>query len=329
MKVSYAIIRITYRADRAGGLQMESIYLKTLLEVVKTGSFSKAAESLCVTQPSVSRRIKFLEDQYGYPLLDRLSPVPTPTEAGRIVLENAEKMLVLEKKLLFSLRNLDGKPSFSLCCTPTFGIAYLPDILKDFMLKNANLNEMEFIFDFPEKAVHGLRENLFDVAIIEHCECFDLADFDTYSLPGDEMVFISAPQLGIPAPETSIDLLMEYCLYGRKEGCCSQKLLAANLEGIGRDTSGFRRVIVYDDLHVIINSVLDGSGIAFISSSLVERHIKEGRLVAHTVDGFRHSRKRTLIANGPVPPKSGLEIFLNCLCRSFDQQLPPFVGCLG
>ena len=50
---------------------MELLYLKTLVEVVRTGSLSRAADILCVTQPAVSRRIKFLEDQYGYELLDR------------------------------------------------------------------------------------------------------------------------------------------------------------------------------------------------------------------------------------------------------------------
>ncbi len=43
---------------------MESLYLKTLVEVVRTGSLSRAAETLHVTQPAVSRRIKFMEDQY-------------------------------------------------------------------------------------------------------------------------------------------------------------------------------------------------------------------------------------------------------------------------
>lgn len=64
---------------------MELAYLKTLLEMVDTGSFSKAADNLYVTQSAVSRRIKFMEDQYGYPLLDRSGPNLLLTDAGTVV----------------------------------------------------------------------------------------------------------------------------------------------------------------------------------------------------------------------------------------------------
>jgi len=58
---------------------MELVYLRTFVQSLEAGSFSKAADALCVTQSAVSRRIKFLEDQYGYPLLDRSGPLLAAT----------------------------------------------------------------------------------------------------------------------------------------------------------------------------------------------------------------------------------------------------------
>ena len=110
---------------------MESLYLKTLVEVVRTGSLSRAAESLHVTQPAVSRRIKFMEDQYGCELLDRSGNVLRPTEAGHLVYEKAQSLLEIEADLVSGLHRLDGKVRISLSCTPSFGIAHLPAVLRN------------------------------------------------------------------------------------------------------------------------------------------------------------------------------------------------------
>ena len=50
---------------------MDTRYLKTLQAVLESGSFSRAADDLNITQSAVSRRIRFMEDQYGMPLIDR------------------------------------------------------------------------------------------------------------------------------------------------------------------------------------------------------------------------------------------------------------------
>jgi DNA-binding transcriptional LysR family regulator len=61
---------------------LESIDLKTLVEVVRTGSLPRAAESPHVTRPAVSMRIEFMEEQYGCPLPDCAGNRMRPTRAG-------------------------------------------------------------------------------------------------------------------------------------------------------------------------------------------------------------------------------------------------------
>ncbi|WP_223922988.1 LysR family transcriptional regulator [Geobacter sp. AOG2] len=299
---------------------MKSEYLHTLVESIATGSFSKAAENLCVTQSAVSRRIKFIEDQYGFPLIDRSGPVLVPTEAGRIVLEKAEKMLSLEKELLHDLQGISSKPGIMFCCTPAFGVVYLTDILKDFMLSNPDTTQLRFFFDMPDKVVDGMREGLYQVGVIEHNENFDLTEFDTFEMPGDEVVFVSAPELGLADGDVSIDQLMHHDLYTRKEGCCSSKLLDYNMKKLGRDYGEFSRVLYYDDLHLIIDSVRTGGGIAFISRPVVQGLVKEGLLRQHRVPGFEHAYRRTLIVNRAVPAAESLLLdnFISSILAALD-----------
>lgn len=303
---------------------MESIYLKTLIEAVETGSLSKAAENLCVTPSAASRRIKFLEDHYGYPLLDRSSAVLKPTQAGNLVLEKAKVLLQIEQELLHGLNEMDNKPRVAFCCTPAFGIAHLPHVLKDFMLNNSDMSDLKFYFKMPDMVVEGLKQHLFDLAVIEHCACLDLKEFLTFPLPDDEMVFVTAPSLGIDSDIADLDVLVQQRLYSRNEGCCSQVFLEMNMKNIGRDSREFKKVIIYDDLHLIIQAVLDGEGIAFISRSVVAKYLEQGSLRTHRVAGFRHNRNRTLVVSNTKSLDANLMDFVRCIFSTFSLPLPTF-----
>lgn len=297
---------------------MESVYLRTFIEVASTGNLTRAADNLNVTPSAVSRRIKFIEEQYGYSLLDRSGHVLVPTEAGALVLEKARQLIQIEKELLSGLINIRKSPKFTFGCTPAFGIAHLPEVLRGFMLSNAELNNLEFHFDMPEKLVRGLKDNLFDLAVIEHCECLDLSGFTTFALPEDEMIFVCPPLLFPAAQEVTLDSLLSQPLYTRKEGCCSRKFLDLNLERIGRTAGEFKKIIVYDDLHVIIDSVLRGLGIAYLSRSLVTAQLAEGVLAGHHIAGFLDKKKRTFILSETAQQEKVTVKFASQILGYFD-----------
>jgi LysR family cyn operon transcriptional activator len=63
---------------------MELRHLRYFLSIVKLGSFTKAAEELSVTQPTLSHQIRQLEEELGCELLDRTSRNVRLTNAGEI-----------------------------------------------------------------------------------------------------------------------------------------------------------------------------------------------------------------------------------------------------
>jgi DNA-binding transcriptional LysR family regulator len=299
---------------------MKSEYLRTLVESIATGSFSRASENLFISQSAVSRRIKFLEEQYGYSLIDRSGPVLTATEVGQIVIEKAKQMLSLEKELMQDLQLIFPSPNITFCCTPAFGIVYLTDIMKNFMLANPDTTELRFFFDMPGKVVDGLHEGKFQVGVIEYSEEIDLTEFKTFELPSDEAVFVSAPQIGLAAEKLCIDQLISYDLYTRKEGCCSSKLLETNMKRLGRDCAEFNRVIYYEDLHMIIDAVREGAGIAFVPRPVVEKLVSEGALYEHRADNFQHEFRRTLMVSNSMSPATAARVdsFVSCVLSAFS-----------
>lgn len=295
---------------------MESIYLKTLVEVVKAGSLSRAAEILCVTQPAVSRRIKFLEEQYGRILLDRSGPQVRATDAGRLVVQKAEALLEIEADLEAGLHRLKGKTRLSFGSTQAFGIAHLPKILKNFMLTCGETAELKFMFLSPSELLQGMSEGMFDAAVLEGAALLDTS-FASYALPEADIVFFSAPTLGLSSPETRLEELLEKPLFTRREECCSRILLERGLKGMGLDISAFKKVIILDDLHLLIQTVLEGGGVSFLPLDLLGDHLAAGRVNAHFIQGFQHARQRNLVVNQGEGSPAALTQLLGIIFEHF------------
>lgn len=298
---------------------METRYLQTLIMVVETGSFSKAAELLHITQSAASQRIKWLEERCSQVLVDRRGAALSATPAGELVIVKAREILDLERELFDSLTRLDGEKRLSVCCTPTFGMAFLPTIINDFMLGNADLIDFKFIFQQPEMALRGLEDNQFDLAVIEHCGASDMSAFETHRLPDDELIFVSAPHLKLPPSPAPLEALLPYRLFARREGCSSRELLQRNLLKCGGDFTSFKSLVVSDDLRLTIQTVLAGGGISFVSRALVATQLNDGSLKACHVSGFDHFRSRTVVLPHNRQDDPVLQSFLNCLF----QRIPP------
>jgi len=77
---------------------MELRELKYFLAVAKEGSISKAAETLFITQPNLSRQMQNLEKETGQQLFVRGSRKITLTEAGKLLYKRAEEITELYNK---------------------------------------------------------------------------------------------------------------------------------------------------------------------------------------------------------------------------------------
>jgi DNA-binding transcriptional LysR family regulator len=74
-------------------VELNLAHLRTLEAIVATGSFSRAAERLHLSQPAVSLHIRQLEERVGLPLLERIGKRAFATAAGEVLLEHAGRAL--------------------------------------------------------------------------------------------------------------------------------------------------------------------------------------------------------------------------------------------
>ena len=85
--------------------------LEIFVKVAELGSFSRAAQALSLTQPTVSEHVRALEDELGVQLLDRLGRGAATTRAGHLLLGYAQRMLTLSREARQAIDQFQGRLS--------------------------------------------------------------------------------------------------------------------------------------------------------------------------------------------------------------------------
>ena len=117
--------------------------LRTLIAVVDLRSFTKAAQSLGVTQPAVSAQIKRLQGLLGSELLDKSAPGVTLTSAGEVVVGYARQLLSINDQILDLSSPSGGVQPIRIGMTGDFAVAALSRALACF---RASHPEARFAF---------------------------------------------------------------------------------------------------------------------------------------------------------------------------------------
>lgn len=94
--------------------------LRTLMAVVEENGFARAAQTLHVTQPTVSQQIQRLESIIQAPLFQRAKRPLRLTPAGREVVAHARRVILLNNEVLSKLSTLHSQKSFSMGCSVHF-----------------------------------------------------------------------------------------------------------------------------------------------------------------------------------------------------------------
>ena len=113
---------------------MELFQLRYFVAAAKRGNFSRAAEEVCVSQPSLSLQIANLEKEIGTALFARQGRSVRLTDAGVTLLEHAERILEMEAEARRAVRQVVGleRGRLSLWTLPTLGQHLLPPRLAAF-----------------------------------------------------------------------------------------------------------------------------------------------------------------------------------------------------
>lgn len=143
--------------DNKGDFYVRIEKLKCLVDIATTGSITNTAQRLYISQQAVSKNIKHLEQELGVDVLVRTKTGVYLTEAGRKVVEFAQKVIAEEEALhqqLDVLKQEEDKQAvhIEICSTSSVTKMVLPDVLVKLQAENENasinlvaLNDIDYI----------------------------------------------------------------------------------------------------------------------------------------------------------------------------------------
>ena len=167
--------------------------MEYILMVYKTGSFSKAAERLFASQPTVSMAVQRVEEELGTRLFERGTSPLRPTEAGKRYLAHADRIAQSEAQLRRELDGISGRfqEEFRLGCLPMHTQSLMPGFLERLSADHPDAH-ISVISAFPGELYRMLREGDVDLVISNMAGSND-ADI-TYMPAVKDQLLVAVPE---------------------------------------------------------------------------------------------------------------------------------------
>ena len=145
---------------------MNTKQFQYVLTLAHEGSFSKAADTLNITQPSLSQYIKKIEHEVGITLFDRTNGDVRITDAGKVYIETARQILDLEHQMENSISDLAGNRAGSLIigAAPYRAASMMPAIAKQFQSIHSGMH-LTVREGTTAELVEGMEQGEYDLAL--------------------------------------------------------------------------------------------------------------------------------------------------------------------
>lgn len=269
--------------------------LEVFCKVVELRSFTKAAEAVLLSQPTVSEHIRTLEAMLGEKLLDRLGREAFPTPAGEILYRYAQKMLRLRDEARQALGRYRGELSGRLVLGASTipGTYILPKIIGSFKTLHPSIQLTLKIASTGEIGEAVLRGDL-EIGLVG--SRWKDGRLETEEVFSEELVLAVYPS---HPWSTRREVDMEE-LYGehfilRQADSGTRMVMSHILGGHGFDFSKLFVVAEMATTQAVRQSIKAGIGISILSRQAVEEDLEGGSLVAVPIKGIRFHRPFYLI----------------------------------
>jgi len=271
--------------------------LEIFAKVAELGSFSRAAEALFLTQPTVSEHVRALEDELGVQLLDRLGRGATPTRAGQILLGYARRMLALSREARQAIDRFQGRLSGELIVGGSTipGEYVLPALIGQFKGKYPDIS-ISLLIGASRQVAEWVEEGRVEVGIVGARPT--QRALESRELMSDELVVVVSvdhPWSGRTA--VTLAELRDEPLIVRERGSGSREALEHALTEAGTSLAGFRIVGEMGSTTAIKQAVRAGVGISLISKRAVEDECRASLVACVRVDDLKIWRAFYLVTH--------------------------------
>lgn len=271
--------------------------LQVFHTVAKVMSFTKAAETLHMTQPAVTFQVKQLEDFFNTRLFDRTHNKITLTDAGKVVYDYADQILELYEKMNSQVRELTGEVTGTLVVGASTTIAeyMLPSLLGAFKKEFEEVN-IRLQVGNTDAIVSMVENNMIDLGLVEAPVQNKNLEVDVCRI--DEMQLICSPDHPLAKRDkVSVEDFRKYPYISREEGSGSRSVIDTYIREQGFSYSDLSVVMELGSPEAVKMAVESEVGLAVVSRTTLSKELRLGTLKAIPLDPpilrpFSHVRQK-------------------------------------
>jgi DNA-binding transcriptional LysR family regulator len=296
--------------------------LEVFCRIVELKSFSKAAEAVYLTQPTVSGHIKVLEEFVGVKLLDRLGREVLPTKAGELLYGYAKQILALRNQAIQALEEYKGslKGHLVIGGSNIPGEYVLPALLASFKARHPEISITLKIADSRE-IVRGVLEGNYELGAVG--AKFDDGQLVYLKLLEDELVLALPPgHAWASKAVVALTELVGQPMILREVGSGSRKVFEDALHAARLDSSALTVVAEMGSTEAVRQAVKSGAGVSVISLRAIQDDLDRGSIRTVPLKGINLTRDFYLVYHKNRSRSPLCEAFTNFLLASVSLKPP-------
>ncbi|AYV68997.1 LysR family transcriptional regulator [Niallia circulans] len=288
--------------------------LKTFVTLVEVKNFTKTAEMLLMSQPSVSLHIKNLEKEFQTKLLERSPKYLKVTPTGQMLYDCAIQMIRLydqtRQHILEHHHAIKGE--LKIGASFTIGEYILPALLLDLQREHSEL-QIQATIGNTEEIVQAVRLYEVDIGLIEG----QTNDKELQVVPfmEDELFIVASVHHPLATQESiSISELHDQTWITRELGSGTREYLDHVIRSNGLRAESF---LTISSNQGIKETLINGNGLSLLSKSVIERDVKNGNLSIIPITNARFTRRLSYLFAPIMKEKQNVITFIETLKKTF------------
>jgi len=265
---------------------MDFHQLRVFVEVARQKNFSRAAENIFLSQPTVSVHVKSLEDEIGILLFDRSQRELQLTAAGKVLFKYAQQLLGIKEKALAEIQKEYKivKGHMEVISSSVPGAYLLPGLLRAFHRVYPETTFFVRLRD-TEQVLQSMQDYTYDLGFVG--EPSSKEGLGQIALIEDELILIAPNGTGLPAvktessslPQVKFSSCLERSFVMREPGSATRLVFEKALKKKHFAGNKELKILAYlESQEAIKEAVKAGLGLTVISRRAVQDEIKAGQI---------------------------------------------------
>lgn len=272
---------------------MDFKQIEAFAAVMEHGSFSRAAEALYLTQPTVSAHVALLEQELGVKLLHRTTKALSPTEAGQALYTYARQLLDTREEAcrVMSERYGDQSATITLAVSTVPSQNYLPKLTAAFRDEHPGI-AFEVLHGNSGNAEAMLLSGKAELALIgkkpESTRCM--------AVPfAEDTLVVITPNIpryrALLGRDFPLSMLLTEPFVSRELGSGTRAETEAFLRSVNIDPAALNTVVETRSTEGVKKMVSEGAGIAIVSKAASDDYADFGKILSFSPDSDPPRRK--------------------------------------